>query len=53
MGADKFYTQAIIKDPTNPAFFTNRALARLRMVQFDAVVADCAKALELMPTSRA
>ena len=52
VGADKFYTQAIIKDPTNAAYFTNRALARMRMEQWDAVVADCEKAVELMPKSR-
>lgn len=51
VGADKFYTQAIIKDPTNAAFFTNRALARVRMEQWEAVVTDCEKAIELVPTS--
>lgn len=51
VSADKFYTQAIIKDPTNAAFFTNRALARVRMEQWEAVVSDCEKAIDLLPTS--
>ena len=51
VGADKFYTQAIIKDPTNAAYFTNRALARVRMAQWEAVVTDCEKAIELLPSS--
>ncbi|KAI5848826.1 hypothetical protein BZA05DRAFT_87935 [Tricharina praecox] len=51
VGAEKFYTQAIIKDPTNAAFFTNRALARTRMEQWKAVVEDCEKAIDLLPSS--
>ncbi|KAF8535994.1 hypothetical protein BDD12DRAFT_852937 [Trichophaea hybrida] len=37
--------------PTNAAYFTNRALTRVRMEQWDAVVTDCEKAIELLPTS--
>jgi len=51
VGADKFYTQAIIQDSSNAAFFTNRALARLKMDQYEAVIDDCNKAIELMPSS--
>ncbi|KAI5820702.1 hypothetical protein BZA77DRAFT_301461 [Pyronema omphalodes] len=47
--ADSFYTQAIIKDPTNAAYFTNRALTRVRLEQWEAVVNDCQKAIELVP----
>lgn len=50
-GAEKFYTQAIIRDSTNAAFFTNRALARLRMNMFEDVINDCLKAIDLNPTS--
>ncbi|KAL7273629.1 hypothetical protein RUND412_003504 [Rhizina undulata] len=50
-GAEKFYTQAIIKDSTNAAFFTNRALTRLRMEMYEEVICDCLKAIELLPTS--
>jgi len=51
VSADKFYTQAIIKDPTNATLFTNRALTRMRMEQWEAVIADCEKAIDLLPTS--
>jgi len=42
----------IIKDSTNAAFFTNRALVRLRMDMFDQVIDDCLKAIDLVPSSR-
>ncbi|CAZ82085.1 unnamed protein product [Tuber melanosporum] len=51
VGAEKFYTQAIIKDSTNAAFFTNRALVRLRMDMYDQVIDDCLKAIDLIPSS--
>ncbi|KAH8151150.1 uncharacterized protein LAJ45_04852 [Morchella importuna] len=50
-GAEKFYTQAIIRDSTNAAFFTNRALARLKMEMFEDVINDCLKAIELSPSN--
>ncbi|KAF8460415.1 hypothetical protein BDZ91DRAFT_773075 [Kalaharituber pfeilii] len=51
LGAEKYYTQAIIRDPTNHAYFTNRALARLKLSLWEAVISDCQHALELLPTS--
>ncbi|KAK9449844.1 uncharacterized protein V1518DRAFT_372361 [Limtongia smithiae] len=48
-GAIKEYTQAIIKDATVPAYFTNRALCRLRLHRCEDALTDCQKALELAP----
>ncbi|KAF8420698.1 hypothetical protein EV426DRAFT_241387 [Tirmania nivea] len=51
IGAEKFYTRAIIHDATNPAYFTNRALSRLKLSLWEAVIDDCHHALDLLPTS--
>lgn len=49
--AECLYSQAIICDPTNAAFFTNRALARSKLEKWSETVEDCRRALELLPTS--
>lgn len=41
------YTRAIQKDPTESKFFTNRAMARLKLQSWDACIDDCIKAIEL------
>lgn len=49
--AEELYSQAIICDSTNPTFFTNRALVRSKQSNWDAVMQDCRKALDLVPNS--
>lgn len=39
----------IIADPKNPALYTNRAFARLKMGLWDSVMVDCDQCLELAP----
>lgn len=39
----------IIADPKNPALYTNRAMARLKMSLWDSVITDCNQCLELAP----
>lgn len=39
----------LIVDPNNPALYTNRALARLRMSQWDSAIADCHECLKRSP----
>lgn len=41
----------IIHDSTNPAYFTNRALSRLKLSLWETVITDCHRALDLLPTS--
>ncbi|CDW52311.1 Hsp70 interacting protein [Trichuris trichiura] len=41
------YTKAIVKDPENATFFTNRALCYLHLKRFESAAQDCRKALEL------
>jgi STIP1 family protein 1 len=43
------YTQAIIKNPSDPFYYTNRALTAIRLLRFDDANADCRAALELEP----
>ncbi|KAK9241088.1 hypothetical protein V1525DRAFT_335487 [Lipomyces kononenkoae] len=50
-GAIREYTKAIIQDASNPAYFTNRALCRLRLHKYEEALADCQKALELTSDS--
>ncbi|KAK9473673.1 uncharacterized protein V1510DRAFT_413569 [Dipodascopsis tothii] len=50
-GAVQEYTKAIIRDSSNPAYFTNRALCRLRLGQHEQVLSDCDKAIELSAES--
>ncbi|KAJ0382004.1 hypothetical protein COL922a_013422 [Colletotrichum nupharicola] len=48
-GAEALYSKAIIADPKNPALYTNRAMARLKLEIWDAVVSDCESCLGLAP----
>ncbi|KAJ1537660.1 hypothetical protein HK405_014445, partial [Cladochytrium tenue] len=41
------YSVAIIKNPTNPVYYTNRALTFLRLRQFERCISDCEKAIEI------
>lgn len=47
MRAEALYSKALIADPKNPALYTNRAMARLRMGLWDSVISDCNDCLEL------
>ncbi|OXA45759.1 E3 ubiquitin-protein ligase CHIP [Folsomia candida] len=47
--AIRCYSQAIQKNPSNPIYYTNRALSGLRLSRFQDVAADCRSALELEP----
>ncbi|EGS21753.1 uncharacterized protein CTHT_0036200 [Thermochaetoides thermophila DSM 1495] len=49
--AEALYSQALIVDPTNPTLYTNRAMARLRLAQWDNAIADCNECLRLSPDS--
>ncbi|KAM5347909.1 hypothetical protein ACJ41O_007733 [Fusarium nematophilum] len=49
VGADSLYSKAIIADPKNPALYTNRAMARLKLGYWDSVVTDCDACLTLAP----
>lgn len=40
---------SIIADPKNPALYTNRAMARLKLDQWDSVITDCEACLQLTP----
>ncbi|WYZ45884.1 hypothetical protein EsH8_IX_000109 [Colletotrichum jinshuiense] len=48
-GAEGLYSKAIISDPKNPALYTNRAMARLKLEIWDSVVSDCESCLGLTP----
>ncbi|KAJ3417616.1 Cytoplasmic GTPase/eEF2-like protein (ribosomal biogenesis) [Chytridiales sp. JEL 0842] len=41
------YSIAIIKNPSNPVFYTNRALCHLKLKHHDRCIMDCQKATEL------
>ena len=43
------WLSSIIADPKNPALYTNRALARLKLSQWNDVVYDCRTCLDLAP----
>ncbi|KAJ9161763.1 U-box domain-containing protein [Coniochaeta hoffmannii] len=49
VSAEALYSKAIIADPKNPALYTNRAMARLKMSLWDSVITDCNQCLELAP----
>ncbi|OAQ98038.1 hypothetical protein LLEC1_01434 [Akanthomyces lecanii] len=53
LGAESFYSQAIIQDPKNPALYTNRAMARLKLSLWDSVITDCQSVLALPSTASA
>lgn len=41
------YTKAIIKNPTNATYFTNRALCHLKMKRWEQSCQDCRRALDM------
>ncbi|XP_014260623.1 STIP1 homology and U box-containing protein 1 isoform X2 [Cimex lectularius] len=41
------YSKAIIKNPTMPTYFTNRALCHLKLKRWDSSCQDCRKALDM------
>jgi len=41
------YTKAIIKNPTMPTYFTNRALCHLKLKRWDSSCQDCRRALDM------
>lgn len=45
------YTKAILKADSVPTYYTNRALAYLKLAKYDDAIKDCRRALELDPTS--
>ncbi|KAJ3070676.1 STIP1 y and U box-containing protein 1 [Podochytrium sp. JEL0797] len=49
--AIKAYSTAIIRNPTNPVYYSNRSLCHLRLEEFSHVVADAEKGLELLSES--
>ncbi|KAK7403089.1 hypothetical protein QQX98_011154 [Neonectria punicea] len=49
VGADSLYSKAIIADSKNPALYTNRAMARLKLGYWDSVIADCDACLSVAP----
>lgn len=49
IGADGVYSKAIIVDPKNPALYTNRAMARLKLGHWESVISDCQTCLGLAP----
>ncbi|UKZ54133.1 hypothetical protein TrVGV298_007939 [Trichoderma virens] len=49
IGADGLYSKAIIADAKNPALYTNRAMARLKLGHWESVIADCQTCLALSP----
>lgn len=42
---------SIIADPSNPALYTNRSMARLKLDMWDSVTSDCKACLELAPNN--
>ncbi|KAK1139287.1 hypothetical protein N8T08_001133 [Aspergillus melleus] len=46
-GAEDLYSQAILKNPREPTFFTNRALTRIRLEKWAGVEHDARAAVEL------
>lgn len=47
--AAQCYTKAIIKNPTVPTYFTNRALCHLKLKKWAQAITDCRRAVELDP----
>ncbi|KAL2022885.1 hypothetical protein VTK56DRAFT_4416 [Thermocarpiscus australiensis] len=47
--AEALYSKALIVDPNNPALYTNRAMARIRLSQWDNAISDCNECLKLAP----
>ncbi|PHH80362.1 hypothetical protein CDD80_1807 [Ophiocordyceps camponoti-rufipedis] len=51
VGADSFYSKAILADPKSPLLFTNRAMARVKLGLWESVIDDCNACLALAPSS--
>ncbi|KAF2091418.1 U-box-domain-containing protein [Saccharata proteae CBS 121410] len=47
-GAEQLYGQAIQRNSTNEKLFTNRANARMKLEQWEGVVDDCLRSVELV-----
>lgn len=47
--AINLYSKAIIKNPTNATYFTNRALCYIKMKRWDSCCTDCRRALDMDP----
>ncbi|KAH8804934.1 hypothetical protein F5884DRAFT_431352 [Xylogone sp. PMI_703] len=47
IGAEGLYSKAILWDSTNPSFYVNRAMARLKLKQWDGVITDSLEAIRL------
>jgi len=45
--AEALYSKALIADSMNPALYTNRAMARLKMSLWDGVIEDCNECLRI------
>ncbi|XP_076323133.1 STIP1 homology and U-box containing protein 1 [Tachypleus tridentatus] len=45
------YSRAIIKNPTIPTFFTNRALCYVKLQQWEMAIQDCRRALDMDSSS--
>ncbi|XP_013771924.1 E3 ubiquitin-protein ligase CHIP-like [Limulus polyphemus] len=45
------YSRAIIKNPTMPTFFTNRALCYVKLQQWEMAIQDCRRALDMDSSS--
>ncbi|XP_076677761.1 STIP1 homology and U-box containing protein 1 [Andrena cerasifolii] len=43
------YTKAIIKNPSQPLYFTNRALCHLKLKRWESSCQDCRRALDIDP----
>lgn len=46
--AEALYSQAIQKNSNNPLLFTNRANARLKLANWEGVIDDCIRSIELL-----
>ncbi|CAO1360520.1 unnamed protein product [Diamesa tonsa] len=44
------YSKAIIKNPGNATYFTNRALCHIKLKKFDSACQDCRRSLDLDPS---
>ena len=47
--AINYYSEAVDTLPNEPAYYTNRAIAYLKIDNFDLAMNDCKKALEINP----
>lgn len=46
--AELCYGQAIQKNSSNPLLYTNRANARMKLQQWDGVIDDCLRSIDLL-----